>query len=158
MLSTDNGQTFRPTRAPAAVAVEVEAVGSPNSGLYDTEMLALNIQGGDLPPGVMLRESPTLPSRGSTQITPQADGTYRIGSFFDIFVEVSLDGGQTWSPAQAPARVELVCDAPEQKTSNPNLPPIEGQYISPTRWHSTYALPGLKGFPIGIGYSSMRTQ
>jgi hypothetical protein len=139
MLSQDGGNTFRAVRAPAAVMVEVEAVGSPDSGLYDTEMLALNLQGGDLPNGVMLRESPSLPSRGQTQITPQADGTYRIGSFFDIFPEVSLDGGQTWLPAQSPAHVELVCDAPEQVEPQPNLPPLDGQYISPQKYHQLYA-------------------
>ena len=117
---------------------KITVVGSADSGLYDTEMLALNIQGGDLPPGVMLRESPTLPSRGSTQITPQADGTYRIGSFFDIFVEVSLDGGQNWASAQAPARVELICDAPAHPFPSPNLPP-PGQYVSPQQWHAYYA-------------------
>ena len=32
--------------------------------------------------------------------------TYRIGSFFDVFTEISLDGGQTWS---APVQIS---DAP----------------------------------------------
>src|SRR4029450_11587570 len=63
----------------------------------------------------------------------------RIGSFFDIFVEVSLDGGQNWSPAQSPARVEVGCDAPEQKNPTPNLPPPDGQYISPQKFHALYA-------------------
>jgi len=139
MLSQDGGNTFRPVRAPGAVVVEVEAVGSPDSGLYDTEMLSLNIQGGDLPAGVMIRESPTEPSRGQTEIDAQADGTYRIGSFFDIFPEVSLDGGQSWVPAQSPAHVELVKGAPEQTEPNPNLPPLDGKYVSPAQWHAYYA-------------------
>ena len=51
---------------------------------------------------------PSSPSRGATQIDPQSDGSYRIGSFFDIFPEISLDGGQTWSPASnGPVRMEL---------------------------------------------------
>lgn len=30
------------------------------------------------------------------------NGTYMANSFFDIFTEVSLDGGQTWSPSRRP--------------------------------------------------------
>src|SRR5204862_545297 len=133
-LSTDGGQTFRPARAPASVAVRVTNLGSsPDDGLYDTEMLALNIQGGDLPAGTMIRESPTEPSRGGTSIDPQMlslyigggslpqgvmiresptrqslgrtsvrqtpEGDYLISSFFDIFTELTTDGGQSWFPA-----------------------------------------------------------
>ena len=144
MLSQDGGQTFRPARAPAAVAVEVEAVGSPGSEFYDTEMLQLDIQGGDLPAGVRLRESPTLPSRGAVTIKTAAIGDpdfdlLRIGSFFDIFVEVSLDGGQTWSPAQGPGHVELQCNAPEAPFPSPFLPPLDGEYVSPDKWHALFA-------------------
>jgi hypothetical protein len=135
-LSTDGGRNFRHARVPAPVVVQVDDLGG---GMFDTEMLQLDLAGGDLPPGVMLRESPTLPSRGGVQIDQAADGTYRIGSFFDIFVEVSLDGGQNWLPGQGPGRVELICDAPEQKAPSPNLPPIPGEYISPRRYHQLYA-------------------
>ena len=55
---------------------------------------------------MMLRESPSLPSRGKTSV--QGLGrTYRIGSFFDVFTEISLDGGQTWSPVVNPTHLEL---------------------------------------------------
>lgn len=140
MLSQDGGQTFRPVRAPASVAVAVEAIGSSASGLYDTEVLALSIQGGGLPVGMMIRESPTLPSRGSVSITGDPDfDLLRIGSFFDIFVEVNLDGGANGLSAQAPARVELICDAPEVVEPNPNLPPLDAQYVSRQLWHALYA-------------------
>ena len=61
---------------------------------FDTEMLQLDISGGPL----MIRESPTLPSLGRTAIT-DLGGMYRIDSFFDVFTELSLDGGQTWLPS-----------------------------------------------------------
>src|SRR5205814_171456 len=36
------------------------------------------------------------------------DGTYAISSFFDIFTEVSTDGGQSWLPSQSlPAHMAL---------------------------------------------------
>ncbi len=56
---------------------------------FDTEMLQLDIQGG----GLMIRESPTQESRGSTAITDLGGGMYHIDSFFDVFTELSLDGG-----------------------------------------------------------------
>ena len=47
----------------------------------------------------------------------QPNGSYRMGGFFDIFTEVSLDGGQSWVPASTgPAHVELVCIAPENRS------------------------------------------
>jgi len=70
-------------------------------------MLALDLTAS---PGavLMLRESPTRASLGKTTIQSQASGGgYRIGSFFDVFTEISLDGGQTWSPSSEPTHVEL---------------------------------------------------
>src|ERR1035438_273650 len=61
-------------------------------GTFSTEMTQLDLSGG----GIMLRESPTLVSAGQT--TVGTDG-FLIGSFFDIFTELSLDGGATWGPA-----------------------------------------------------------
>lgn len=51
-----------------------------------------------LPPNVLIRESPTLASTGQTTYTPLGNGVYRIDSFFDVFTELSLDGGQSWTP------------------------------------------------------------
>lgn len=79
------------------------------TGTFQTEMLSMNLSGGSLPPGVMIRESPTLPSQGVTSITDIGGGLYNIDSFFDVFTELSIDGGQTWTPDQnGPERVTLV--------------------------------------------------
>jgi hypothetical protein len=56
-------------------------------------------------PSMMLRESQTLPSLGTTTVTSQPGGAFHIDSFFDIFTELSLDGGQTWIPADNSIRV-----------------------------------------------------
>jgi hypothetical protein len=45
---------------------------------------------------IMIRESPTRASTGRFA-TEAVAGGYMIDSFFDIFIEVSLDGGQTWN-------------------------------------------------------------
>jgi hypothetical protein len=71
------------------------------------EMLQLDLSGGNLPAGVRLRESPTLASTGQTTETPIGGGLYHIDSFFDVFTELSLDGGQSWIPSDNSARVNL---------------------------------------------------
>jgi hypothetical protein len=64
-------------------------------GTFDVEMLSMSLTGGP----AMIRESPTLPSLGKTSVTPIGGGMYHIDSFFDVFTELSLDGGTTWMPS-----------------------------------------------------------
>ena len=136
-VSTDGGNTFQYMRAPTAMSVRVTSQGSAASGFFDTEMLALNLT---LPNGLMIRESPTEPSRGQTTLQAQSGGNYRIHSFFDVFTELSLDGGQTWAPASnGPVRVELTPVTPEVPEATPDLPPLDGAYVSPEKWHALYA-------------------
>ncbi len=121
--SSDGGQTWQPQSAPASATMRVTH--SP-TGFFDTEMLQLNIAGGTLPAGVMIRESPTLPSRGRTSVQPQSGGSYMIDSFFDIFTELSVDGGQSWQPATGPpAHVELMLPPQEQLHAS-NFLPLNG--------------------------------
>jgi PKD repeat protein len=130
-ISTDGGNTFQHGRAPAGVDVRFAAVGSPESGLHDMEVLSLTMAGGDLPSGVMLRASPTLPSTGVTEIRTLADGTCRVTSFFDVFTELSTDGGQTWMAASSePARMELRALSEEEPFPTSSLPPLSGGYFS----------------------------
>jgi hypothetical protein len=90
--------------------------------VYQTEMLALNVSGGSLPPGVMIRESPTRRSAGEAHYSNTGNG-YRIGSFFDIFTEISLDGGQTWSQSDTAGHMELHIDpgVPPTTVVNPRI-------------------------------------
>ena len=75
-------------------------------GTFDTEIVSMNLTGGDLPPGVMLRESQSRPSTGkhSVELDP---GGFHVDSFFDIFFELSVDGGRTWAPADGPLRTDF---------------------------------------------------
>src|SRR5207302_2546973 len=130
----NGGASYQSFRVNCDVTVSVGGVGSGNSGFYDTEMLQLDstVQVGGNP--LKIRESPTLPSRGGTETKAQADGSFRIGSFFDIFPQISLDGGATWSGAtNGPVRMELSPIAPEVPKPNPNLPPLDGAYVSPAK-------------------------
>jgi hypothetical protein len=79
------------------------------TGTFDTEMLQMNLTGATPLGPFMIRESPTLRSTGQTTITDIGGGQFRIDSFFDVFTELSIDGGATWMPdTNGPARVELV--------------------------------------------------
>jgi hypothetical protein len=103
-----NGGPSVPISGTAPVTVVVSGNGPAGSptGTFNTEMLQLDLNLGG---GIMVRESPTLPSLGQTQITPIGGGNFHIDSFFDVFTELSVDGGNTWMPdANGPARVNLV--------------------------------------------------
>ena len=62
------------------------------------EMVALSLIS-TVDPLVRLRESPTLASTGSMTITSDGSGTGgTFDSFFDVFFEISMDGGATFTP------------------------------------------------------------
>src|SRR5258708_6061289 len=92
---------------------------------FDTEMLQMDISGGNLPAGFKIRESPSMQSTGQTKID---DATHwHIDSFFDIFTEVSLDGGLNWTPASSGAwHVTLV------QTTDPGACTASVTYPTPT--------------------------
>ena len=78
-------------------AASLEAVPSgPN--MFDLEMLSMDLVGTE--PGVLLRLSPTLASTGVMTTTPVGGGFFEINSFFDIFVELSDDLGDTWHASE----------------------------------------------------------
>lgn len=74
------------------------------TGTFDTEMLSMSLSGF----GLLIRESPTLPSLGQTSIQDVGGGQFRVSSFFDVFTELSINGGQSWMPSSGSARVTLV--------------------------------------------------
>jgi len=107
-VSMDGGLIWMPTTASGMISLQITKTGqSGSTESYDTEMLQLNISGGTLPSGVMIRESPTEPSRGVTSIHSLGGG-FMVSSFFDIFTEVSTDGGMSWTPASDSSRMKLV--------------------------------------------------
>ena len=107
-LSVDDGATFALVRAPLFLRCEMEKVIQDSvQTLYDTEMLQLDCSGGALPTGYMIRESPTKASTGKTSVRSRALGGFSTRSFFDVFLELSIDNGRTWSPFDLPLHLEL---------------------------------------------------
>jgi hypothetical protein len=120
-----NGSPNMPVELNGPVSTVAFGKGPANPlGTFDTEMLSMSLTGTVVTPMgpmlVMIRESPSKVSDGVTSITdigppgppvpvgPPEDG-YHIDSFFDVFTEISLDGGTTWIPKSGPraTRVHL---------------------------------------------------
>ena len=114
----------------------------PDFRLFDAELLSLDIFGGGLPPVMRVRESPTLQSLGVTRIRPEPDGSFTICSFFDVFTELSMNNGISWSPATNGAiPLILVGGTPPNRFPADTLPPLAGQYITPPDWPQFYPQP-----------------
>jgi hypothetical protein len=96
---------------PAAASI-TGLLDAPPVHTYATEMLALDLVG--LPFGARIRESPTLPSLGGHTIVDTPPSGYQIDSFFDVFTELSLDGGATWFPSTG--SIHLVTPEPGSLT------------------------------------------
>ncbi len=82
------------------------------TGTWDTEMVSMSLTGDVLLPFgpplvVVVRESPTLQSTGQTTITDLGRGEFQIDSFFDVFTELSLDGGLNFIPSTGSTRMIL---------------------------------------------------
>jgi hypothetical protein len=86
--------------------------GTPDNSLantidYPTQITQLDFAG---PSGVDLRltwnSSNASPPTTSTD-THVGPGDFRIHSFFDVFVDLSLDGGLTWSPPTSTAPITV---------------------------------------------------
>jgi len=102
-MSFFGGPTLPSFNAAQPAAASITGVlDAPPVHTYDTEMLALNLSG--LPFGAMIRESPTLPSPGKHTIV-ETPPNFQIDSFFDVFTELSLDGGASWIPATGPVHI-----------------------------------------------------
>ena len=78
-------------------------------GSFQAEIVEMTLMG-DIAGGmaIEIRESSTQASTGQTTITDIGGGLYHIDSFFDVFAEVSIDGGQTWMAATDSVHIELV--------------------------------------------------
>jgi hypothetical protein len=109
-----NGSGFVPASATGPVSVETFGKAGNTTGTFNTEMLSMNLSGSSPFGPFMIRESPTLASTGQTTIADIGGGLYRIDSFFDVFTELSIDGGNSWIPSDSSTRVTL---EPEPSTA-----------------------------------------
>lgn len=83
-----------------SVTTIVREKGDRTTGTFDAEIVSMSLSGNI--PGfgtIEIRENPDRKLTGRTQISDLGDGRYNVDSFFDVFTELSVDGGQTWIAA-----------------------------------------------------------
>jgi hypothetical protein len=76
---------------------------------FDVALDSLELVGSG---GIRLRESPTLASTGRILRRDLPDGNFQIASFFDVFVELSIDGGATWTPGSSSLQFQTTIPEP----------------------------------------------
>ena len=81
------------------------------TGTFDTEIVSMSLSGNVGPINVTVRESPILASLGETEIVDLGGGLYHIDSFFDVFTELSVDGGPFLATTVGACHMEL-CPEP----------------------------------------------
>lgn len=74
---------------------------------FDTELVTFELQGAGAIADVMVRESPDVVSAGVTTITAVSDGQSRVETHYDVWLDISLDGGRSWNRAESPVRMTL---------------------------------------------------
>ena len=80
------------------------------TGTFDTEIIAMSLTGigpGPFGPPIMVRQDPNRATLGQTTITDIGGGLYQIDSFFDVFTELSVNGGASWIASDTSTHMRL---------------------------------------------------
>jgi len=86
--------------------------GATNS--YSTELTAVVFSGSSFPENVSVRESPRRRSVGTASISRQRNGMFKIQSSYEVWLEISVDGGRSWQLASDAVTMRL---EPEVETA-----------------------------------------
>ncbi len=106
--ATEIGQGLGPISLTGPVEVVTTNRLLSTTGTFDTEIVSMSLSGNSLAGFLMIREDPARPSTGSTDITDIGGGLFHIDSFFDVFTELSVDGGNTWIQSDTSTRLHLI--------------------------------------------------
>jgi hypothetical protein len=86
----------------ASMNVTPQLSGGQQTGSWDTEMLSMDLTGSAPSTGGPITVRMGLPSPGNTTLTKVGDGRFQVDSFFDVFTEISIDGGPFQPAIPAP--------------------------------------------------------
>src|SRR6185436_5466922 len=130
LMSTDGGATFSEISLPAAVRVRT----THDHMEGDMQVLRAEIESMEITntsPPIRIRESPVLLSAGVTTVRPIPAG-YAISSYFNVWTELSVDGGAHWIPSSVAGQMRLVeSNAPPVFTMSQLAPPPLASFCEP---------------------------
>ncbi len=78
------------------------------TGTFATEIISMSLSGNTPLGPIMIRQDPNRATTGLTDINDLGGGLYHIDSFFDVFTELSVDGGNSWIASDASTHLFLV--------------------------------------------------
>ena len=125
-----DGGPAEPVSLSGPVKVITRGKGGQATGSWDTEMLSMELTGTVDTVLVEIRESPGLLSVGRTTVRDNGDGTIVIDSFFDVFIELSLDGGQFQPQTNGAGRMVLMQVDPRVCECVPDAVPCEDSDVA----------------------------
>jgi hypothetical protein len=144
-----DGLNFSPAQANGSFKVMIQNMSPPGSSMnmYETEMLQLTLTGVGQFGSFMIRESPTKQSLGRTTIAQGPQPVpWMVSSFFDVFVELSTDGGQSWIPANRSIRMYASAPPPAPGSlfakRNPTAPGVLLEWLGPFTLQSSMTVGG----------------
>ncbi len=76
--------------------------------IFDTELISMSLSGGALPAGIIIRESTSKETLGRTRIERLPKRQFRIHTSYQVWMELSLDGGRTWHQQDRPVSMMLM--------------------------------------------------
>jgi len=119
----DDGSGPQLVTLTGPVEMLVKGKGGATTGSWDTEIVSMSLSGGFGGVSIEIRESPSLPSPGETAVTDNGDGTFNVDSFFDVFIELSVNGGPFQPQTNEASRMDLIRKRPSVIRPSPGLPP-----------------------------------
>jgi len=96
LFNGTNTTDMGPIKLFGPVGVTIFGRATPTQlGTFSTQMTLLHLTAGP----VVIQLDPGQTTTGMTTVADNGGGTFRITSFFDVFTELSTDGGLTFEPA-----------------------------------------------------------
>jgi len=93
---------------PIRISERMTSVASTRLGTeYETELTGLGFDRNAFPGKLLIRESQRRRSTGHTSIRREGSGNYRILSHYEVWLEISVDGGHSWQLADNAVRMRL---------------------------------------------------
>jgi hypothetical protein len=119
----DGSGSLVPVVLTGPVRTVVRGKGGADTGAWQTEILSMDLSGDVGKVSIAKRESPIKKSKGKKKSKELPSGDYRIDGFFDVFTELSIDGGPFMSQMNPGGRLVLERILPKAGLPSPGLPP-----------------------------------